>query len=184
MPQIIYNGKTYASLEEMPPEVRKVYELTMGILADNDHNGIPDFLEGKAAGKPPAIQATRIQIEQPQFIADGRVYTDAAKLPKDKRQKLAQAMARLDPLLTDIDGNGKELADILQKEIDGPVAKSTPEKPTAKQEFPDVVSQNPPSSMVVEEKPNYTLGAVIMLGILFIVVLLGIGVYLVIPLLK
>ena len=49
--KITVNGKTYASVEEMPAEVRQQYERAMSMLPDRDGNGVPDVLEGK--GPPP-----------------------------------------------------------------------------------------------------------------------------------
>ena len=40
--QINFNGKTYNSLDEMPPEARQAYEQAMALLADQDGNGLPD----------------------------------------------------------------------------------------------------------------------------------------------
>ena len=44
--QITINGVTYASVDEMPPEVRKQYEETMGrLMEDRNQNGVPDLFE-------------------------------------------------------------------------------------------------------------------------------------------
>jgi hypothetical protein len=48
--KIVINGKEYASTDEMPPEIRAVYEEAMSVLADRDANGVPDLLEGKGPG--------------------------------------------------------------------------------------------------------------------------------------
>ena len=42
---IVVNGKTFSSIEDLPPEVRVKYEKAMGAL-DKNQNGIPDFMEG------------------------------------------------------------------------------------------------------------------------------------------
>src|SRR5437870_5950311 len=44
--RITVNGQTYASVDEMPSEVRQQYEKAMSMLADKNRNGIPDVLEG------------------------------------------------------------------------------------------------------------------------------------------
>jgi len=41
----VVNGKTFNSIEDLPPEVRARYEKAMGAL-DKNQNGMPDFLEG------------------------------------------------------------------------------------------------------------------------------------------
>jgi len=43
---ITVNGRTYTSVEEMPPDVREQFEKAMGLLADKNNNGIPDAFEG------------------------------------------------------------------------------------------------------------------------------------------
>ena len=47
--QIMFNGKTYNSLEEMPANERMAYEQMQKIFVDANGNGIPDFLEGDIA---------------------------------------------------------------------------------------------------------------------------------------
>jgi len=47
--KVVFNGRTYDSLDEMPAEERSQYEQVMAML-DKDHDGIPDMLEtGQAA---------------------------------------------------------------------------------------------------------------------------------------
>ena len=48
--KIVINGKEYASTDEMPPEIRALYEKAMETFADRDGNQVPDFLEGKGPG--------------------------------------------------------------------------------------------------------------------------------------
>ena len=43
--KIIVDGKTYNSVDELPPDVRAKYEQAMGAL-DANRNGVPDVLEG------------------------------------------------------------------------------------------------------------------------------------------
>jgi hypothetical protein len=43
--EITVNGKTYSSIEEMPPDVRAQFEQMQSMLVDKDHNGIPDIAE-------------------------------------------------------------------------------------------------------------------------------------------
>lgn len=45
-PTIIYEGKAYNNIEELPPEARAKYDQAMNKLADNSQNGVPDVLEG------------------------------------------------------------------------------------------------------------------------------------------
>ena len=74
--RIIADGKTYNSLDELPPEIRAKYEQAMGSM-DANRNGVPDFMEGmlnipnpttnKAAvsfgtPKPPAVASKSIPL--------------------------------------------------------------------------------------------------------------------------
>jgi Short C-terminal domain len=44
--RIVFNGQEYSSPEEMPAEIRQVYERTMAtVLADADRDGVPDLFE-------------------------------------------------------------------------------------------------------------------------------------------
>src|SRR5690348_359527 len=42
---ITVNGRTYSSVDEMPPDVRAQFEKAMALLADKNKNGIPDAFE-------------------------------------------------------------------------------------------------------------------------------------------
>jgi hypothetical protein len=88
MPKIIFNGQEYDSLEAMPAEVRQLYQMAAGLLADRDQNGVPDIFEGSEAAPTTVVQST-------QFIVDGKVYTSLDELPAEARQKYEQAMGRL-----------------------------------------------------------------------------------------
>ena len=71
MPKIIFNGQEYDSPEAMPAEVRQLYQMAAGLLADRDQNGVPDIFEGGEAAPTTIMQTT-------QFIVDGKVYTSYA----------------------------------------------------------------------------------------------------------
>ena len=56
--RITIDGKTYSSVDEMPPEAREKYEKMMSMLADRDGNGVPDILEGK--GDPHGVAISKV----------------------------------------------------------------------------------------------------------------------------
>jgi hypothetical protein len=61
--QITVNGKTYSSIDEMPPDVRKQYARAMSLLADKDGNGVPDIMEGGAMPPPlPPGEGTDVSV--------------------------------------------------------------------------------------------------------------------------
>ncbi len=101
---IVIDGKTYKSVDEMPPDVRQKYEAAMGNL-DKNQDGVPDMLENMNAffddknkdGMPDAFESiTANVINATRIIANGREYNSLDELPPDVRAKLSQAMGKLD----------------------------------------------------------------------------------------
>jgi hypothetical protein len=103
---IVIDGKTYHSVDEMPPDIRQKYEQAMrslgdengnlipdafenmNILADKDKNGIPDVLENIVAG-----QAT---VNSMKIIVDGNEFNGIENLPPEARARYEEAMGKLD----------------------------------------------------------------------------------------
>lgn len=94
-PKIIFNGKEYTRIEDMPPEVRQAYEQAMGLLADKNQNGIPDIMEGMMGGAPSVSQSTLNLTSPGQIIFNGQTYSNPDQLPPEARQKYEQAMKKL-----------------------------------------------------------------------------------------
>ena len=102
---IVIDGKTYKSVDEMPEDVRRSYELAMNslkdenrnlipdafenmnILADKDKDGLPDAFEGMASIN--IMSSTKI-------IAGGKEYNSIEELPAEVRAKYEQALGTLD----------------------------------------------------------------------------------------
>ena len=84
MATIIFNGKSYNSLEEMPAQERKAYDQMMEIFADKNGNGIPDFMEGDMVQKVLAANSTSINIS-------GQTYHNLDELPPELRQSVDKA---------------------------------------------------------------------------------------------
>ena len=119
---IVIDGKTYKSVDEMPEEVRRNYELAMNslkdenrnlipdvfenmnILADKDKDGMPDVFEGLASMN--VVSTTKI-------IADGKEYDSLEELPEEVRAKYDQAMGTLDK-------NQDGVPDLLEGAFDAP----------------------------------------------------------------
>lgn len=111
---IIVDGKTYHSVDEMPPDVRQKYEQAMrilteadgnqlsdvlgndNILADQNKNGVPDILENITTSNVTVKTA-----ESMKFIVDGKEFHNLDDLPPDARARYEQAMGKLDK-----NGNG------------------------------------------------------------------------------
>jgi hypothetical protein len=88
--KIMVNGKEYDSVDDMPAEVRSVYQSMSGMLADADHNGVPDILEGK--GNPAAVVTAHLNFH---IVHDGKVYTNVSELPPDLQEKYEKAIEKL-----------------------------------------------------------------------------------------
>jgi len=84
MATIIFNGKSYNSLDEMPAQERKAYDQMMDIFADKNGNGIPDFMEGDMVQKVLAANSTSINIS-------GQTYHSLDELPPELRQSVDKA---------------------------------------------------------------------------------------------
>ena len=103
---IVIDGKTYNSVNEMPPEIREKYEQamrsfgdgndnqipdafeTMNIFADNDKDGVPDVLENITAG-----HSVRSSMK---IIVDGKEFDGLENLPPQARAKYEEAIGKLD----------------------------------------------------------------------------------------
>lgn len=64
---IIFDGKTYANMDELPPEGRAAFEKAMGKLADDNHNGVPDVIEN-ALKNPQTIGTTQYGSTAPRVV--------------------------------------------------------------------------------------------------------------------
>ena len=89
--QIIFNGKTYNSLEEMPANERQAYEQMFQIFSDANGNGIPDFLEGDIARNVMSAFTSTVHY-------DGKVYSNMEELPAEARRKVQEAFTKLNQL--------------------------------------------------------------------------------------
>jgi hypothetical protein len=88
MATIIFNGKTYNSLEEMSANDRQAYEQIANMLVDKDGNGIPDFLEGDLVKNVMTAFTSSINF-------NGQTYNGMNELPEDVRSKVQGAFDKL-----------------------------------------------------------------------------------------
>lgn len=91
MATIMFNGKSYSSLEEMPPNDRQAYEQMMSIFVDANGNGIPDFLEGDIVQNVMTAVTSNIHF-------NGQVYDGMNELPADVREKIQGAFEKMTEL--------------------------------------------------------------------------------------
>lgn len=91
MTSIIFNGKTYNNLEEMPSNERQAYEQMMKIFVDANGNGIPDFLEGDIVKNVMTAVTSNISV-------NGQMYGGMNELPDDVRAKIQGALEKMSEL--------------------------------------------------------------------------------------
>jgi len=89
--QIIFNNKSYNSLEEMPANEREAYESMFKIFQDANGNGIPDFLEGDIAKNVTTAFTNVVNY-------DGKAYSNLDELPPEAREKVKAAFVKLNNL--------------------------------------------------------------------------------------
>ncbi len=89
--QIIFNGKSYNSIEEMPANEREAYESMFKIFQDANGNGIPDFLEGDIAKNVTTAFTNAVHY-------DGVAYSNLDELPPEAREKVKAAFVKLNHL--------------------------------------------------------------------------------------
>jgi hypothetical protein len=95
--QINYNGKTYNSLDEMPPEVRAAYQQAMALLADQNGNGMPDFVDGLMQGQSVESMVKPLNVlSSTQIVFNGQTYASVGDMPPEARRAYQQAMGTFD----------------------------------------------------------------------------------------
>jgi hypothetical protein len=88
---IVIDGKTYRSIDEMPPDIRAKYEEALRTL-DRDRDGMPDSLEAlvtEQGSAPTVMSSTKI-------VVNGQVYEDLDQLPPEVRARYEQAVGATD----------------------------------------------------------------------------------------
>ncbi|MCE7858728.1 MAG: hypothetical protein DYG86_02945 [Chloroflexi bacterium CFX2] len=90
MPTVIFNGKTYHSIDDMPAGERQAYEQVSQILVDKNGNGIPDLLEGDMVQNVLAAHSTGMHVN-----VNGKVYHTLEDLPPDLRESVDGAFKML-----------------------------------------------------------------------------------------
>ncbi len=152
---IVFNGKSYRNVEEMPPEVREAYQSIMQIMADQNQNGVPDLFEGMLGAK---VQKTSI-------IFNGQVYDQLSDLPPEAREKYQKMMGKYDA-----DGNGipdfaERVASFGIPSAPEPTVGAVPAEPAYPQS--SAIPVSPASSI----EPEHTGGRFILLGLIFVLLL-------------
>ena len=94
--RIVVNGQEYHSLEEMPPEVRSLYERALQMAAEEDARDIAGP-GGAAASSPPSDTGSHISVKQvvtsTKFVVNGKEYASIDEMPADVAGQVRAAMA-------------------------------------------------------------------------------------------
>lgn len=103
---IVIDGKTYNSVEELPPDIRKKYEQAMRTLGDANNNQIPDvfeslniFTDQNKDGAPDILEnltASHHTVSTMKIVVDGKEFNGLEELPPEARAKYEEAMGNLD----------------------------------------------------------------------------------------
>ena len=88
MPTIVFNGKSYNHLDEMPADERQAYQQMMSMFTDENGNGIPDFLEGDMVKNVLSAYSTSVNV-------NGETIRSLDDLPPDTRQSVEGAFQML-----------------------------------------------------------------------------------------
>lgn len=93
--KIIFNGKEYSSPEDMPPEVRRIYDNAMTtVLADQNRDGIPDLFQGKSGGTIAHANVKTNLLDEPdvktELLDDADVRTHLLDDPAHSLKKLRE----------------------------------------------------------------------------------------------
>lgn len=95
---IRFNGKDYASPDEMPADIRAMYDRLQHCFVDEDQNGVPDVFE-----KPSELQFDATNPVEPalplgehqSFIVNGRQYRSLDEMTPQDRFLCEDAMRRV-----------------------------------------------------------------------------------------
>ncbi len=114
--KIIFNGKVYRSVREMPADVRTAYERINRFLIDNDQDGVPDILQDKGLQGLKEVfglikevskssqqnsagthQMGIIKLTDSYIEVNGKRYRSVEEMPRNVQYAYETIMADLDP---------------------------------------------------------------------------------------
>lgn len=160
MTVIYFNGKAYNNLDEMPADQRAAYEQMMSFMKDENHNGLPDMLEGDLVQKLMKLASTSVMV-------NGQEVQRLETLPPEARAKYEQAMARLGQLGIAVPGMPAQTSmqptpQIAPSEPAFPQSSSFQQSPSFPQDSPSVISEDG------ESRTGLIIAAVAALAVLFL----------------
>ena len=90
--KIVFNGKEYDSVDAMPPDVRKEYEVALETLRKSGGEEILSVLQ-----RDMGVSGTHIKATYREIVVNGKKYDSVEAMPPDVRRTYEQAMARVTP---------------------------------------------------------------------------------------
>lgn len=184
---IVIDGKTYNSVNEMPEDVRRLYEQAMSSFKDQDGNRVPDVLEKDTPnmledknqnGIPDVIENTAggpIVANAMKILFDGRELNSIDELPPEARARYKQTMGTLD-------ANQNGIPDFIEGIIGG-MAQSQQSTPVVSSSFETDTTRHasrqpmPVSPTIEPDRPNGLLLALLGLVLFFGCVAVAAGVW-------
>ena len=90
--KIVFNGQEYDSVDAMPPDVRKEYNVALETLRKSGGEEILSVLQ-----RDMGVSGTHIKATIREIVVNGRKYDSVDAMPPDVRRVYEQAMARVAP---------------------------------------------------------------------------------------
>ena len=160
MATIIFNGKTYNSVEEMPALERQAFEQLSSMFVDKNGNGIPDFLEGDLASNIITAVTSNATI-------NGKAYNNINELPDNMREQLQGAFERLSEL-----GLASKTSSPVTAQVNSVQVTTKPQaisQPIVSQEYPSTIQEGGGSNIL-----QWALAGIVLF---FCVVIAALGVF-------
>ena len=87
--KIVFNGKEYDSVDAMPPDVRKEYDVALETLRKSGGEEILSVLQ-----RDMGVTGAHIKAAFREIVVNGKKYDSVDAMPPDVRRTYEQAMAR------------------------------------------------------------------------------------------
>lgn len=139
MATIIFNGKTYNSVEEMPELERQAFEQLSSMFVDKNGNGFPDFMEGDLASNIITAVTSNVNI-------NGKTYNNVNELPDNMREQLQGAFERLSEL-----GLASKTSSPVTAQVNSVQVTTKPQaisQPIVSQEYPSTIQEGGGSNIL------------------------------------
>ena len=88
--KIVFNGQEYDSVDAMPPDVRKEYDVALETLRKSGGEEILSVLQ-----RDMGVSGTHIKATFREIVVNGKKYDSVDAMPPDVRRTYEQAMARV-----------------------------------------------------------------------------------------